>query len=346
VNFSRFASRVGCITVAAIAVALSPGNGAHAGGDSFTIESLKPYVHDGTCCVLAANVDRWTSMNGSAAQELFGLLPSARGRTAEQRSDTLQTAKAELLQLGVRGGGMTMGIDDLPFGGPLLIVAAGPGADQQRLTAMAQRVAPAVAMHGDEPIFKAARWVDAHNVAIGGSEEIVERYSRVTPAARLDLMQPLAELLEGGALTAVVLSLDPDTRRVLRELWPDSLPAPLDNLTAATFADDVQWVGAELRDRPRPMMRITIALRDEPTAAALLTWIEGRVELLVNEAPQDLPRRDAAVKHVSAALRPRREGARLVLDSQPGTNQFGAYRAMIMSVVKPLQETPVTPATE
>lgn len=110
----------------------------------------------------------------------------------------------------------------------------------------------------------------------------LDRYEKLTPAPRTDLVDPA---IEDGVTFAVVLSPSADARRVLRELWP-MLPPPYDKLTGPLVADDVRSVTATVQlgvassaslsiNSPNPSAREAVAKAISTGLQTGVAWIEA-----------------------------------------------------------------------
>jgi hypothetical protein len=300
---------------------------------------IDAFLNDETWVVLCSDFERFTAVESK--EQLLRLLSI--GRLNKSQSDLeamaarIQSMGPAVRELGLSEGWMLFSLDDfLRRGSAAVVLPLASDGKREEALRMAQNSPPAIAVRDEtghiQPPQRRAVWLDEHGVILAGTQQIIDRYSQLTPSPRPDLIEPVRELMAGGAFIAVAASPDPDARRAMRELWPH-LPPPLDELTGTMLADDVRWIGAEVRDKPRPMARLIVELRDEATARRLQSWITRSVaslaEALEHEAPDDALRGQETVDRLAAALRPRREGARVVLDLEPGGDQIGALYALI-----------------
>lgn len=181
-------------------------------------------------------------------------------------------------------------------GGPVAIVTAQSGQSIDKVETLAKNLLRQ---------FNATDVVTGRkgDVFIVGSKSNVERYSKLQPADRGDLIDPLAKLIGERTFAAVVFCPGADYRRVVRELWPQ-LPGALAAMKGE-LAD--RWLRVELSLNQPPDIKPRLALvasdvasaelfaklwRDIPTATtqfggnqASKDLAKGYAQLLVDSVP-------------------------------------------------------------
>lgn len=248
---------------------------------------------------------------------------------------------ADFEERGVSQLWVVASLDDmLRRGGPVMVAPLALGADPEVAMEAIRPVAAVAPVRGENgaahPAERATAWLADRDVVIAGSRHVVDHYTQLSPVPRPDLTGPIDEFIGGGAVGAIVVSLDADARRAVRELWPQ-LPPPLDVVTGAFLADEMKWLAVDYLADPKPAGRLMIELRDETCAERLHAWLESNIATMIaaldRNFPVDEPQREATVARFRAALKPRREGARIVLDLEPDGDQIKSLYALVKPAI-------------
>jgi len=332
--------RTGAIAPLALAAALLAAWPCRAQTDANLTKPIEPFLDGGAWAVVCSDMDRWTAIgNDDALMDLMKIKHPLQEASRRRLAGMLQAAIPELRRMGVHRGWMVLSLDDvLVRGGAPLIFPIDDDGDRDEALRMAKNIAITSGvvrneLGRQEATHDAAVCLEDLGVVLSGSEQVVEYYSQLAPEARPDLVEPLEELMAGGAITAAVLSPGRDMRRAVSEMWPEDPPI-FESLTGAMLADDVRWVGIELRHEPRAVARVIVVLRDEATAKRFDLWLNQKLEWLATQTPPEMPAGDPTLRRTAEALRPRREGSRIVLELDPSGEQINAIRAVVTPLVE------------
>ncbi len=207
----------------------------------------------------------WMSAEVKVAEnagKLFQLLPNGSG---DMKSWMMGAALAEgLVQRFRQAGGqdlyVVVGLGDIHIGGgPLGIATTRPGQHSEKVE---QLIRDSIREFGGAGPRDAGAQIDVlrkGDVVLVGTKSTVARYAALKSSPRTDLIEPLATLIEGGAMAAGVFCPGSDYRRVSRELWPE-FPGSLAPLRGE-LAD--RWLRFELSINPPPIRPAAALARGE-----------------------------------------------------------------------------------
>lgn len=129
-----------------------------------------------------------------------------------------------------------------------------------------------------------------------------------------------------AALTAIkqspiqiAVGLDPDTRRVIREFWPE-LPAELGGGSGLNLADGWKWLALGLTPSPRPEAQFILQANDVPAAEASAKTLAALLKLAMSTGAVEESNTAALTK----LLTPTQQGDRLIVainDANGGTQK-------------------------
>lgn len=251
--------------------------------------------------------------------ERMGLPPSA-----FEGAKSVMTAVERLRELGAYELATALSIDDLPGNAPPPVVLWLKDGSQ---------VAEAKELIEQQPWFTAPMTVRAESDRLWiGAAKAIDRVAEKTPTERPDLLQPLKDSRLAGAAVTVVVSPGEDSRRVIRELWP-RLKAPFDRLDGRLVADGVRRLVLEVSTNPSsPGAALRLVADSEPTADTFIALAEAadakaREDLGPMPAPQAM-----IVEAFMNQLKPKQEGAEVVLAVNGGTAVQGLVNSMLPSV--------------
>ncbi|MFV0535480.1 MAG: DUF1559 domain-containing protein, partial [Cumulibacter sp.] len=269
---------------------------------------LDAYIEEGTLLVAALDLDETTSTE--TTQWLLGAIEAAAPALGadDAAAPAMITRQGisqlrELRDFGATEIGLVVAIEDLKMNyGPLLVAnlpdveAAAKARDwlQSRLAAM----------QGGQLQTRLAG-----STLLVGTTATLDRYANLKPAARPDLIEPLAA--EDAALAAV-LSPGHDERRVLRELWP-MLPRPYDKLTGPLVADDVHGVTATIQLGAAPSAELRIASPNPSAREAIAQALSAGMQTGVAWVEAHQPQYAVAAKGAVDLLAPRIEPGAVTL---------------------------------
>ncbi|MCA9168758.1 MAG: DUF1559 domain-containing protein [Planctomycetales bacterium] len=137
-----------------------------------------------------------------------------------------------------------------------------------------------------------------------------------------ELAQPLAQT--DDSLAGLLLFGDPDSRRVLRETFPQ-LPPPFEAIDGRLIADEIEWGHVSLHTRQEPRVELFIKTFDQNSAQAIEQSVTAGAKLLQKQLATLLPAGDLP----KDMLRPIAEdgGVKVVIAQTP------QERALLASVV-------------
>lgn len=244
---------------------------------------LENYLDGGTFLVASLNLDDATS--DESRQWLIATIEAAGPAlgSGDATMPAMITRQAisklrELRDFGAAEIVLVVAIEDLTMNhGPLLV------------TKFPDAAAAAKARDWVQPRLQMTPGVEARlsgSMLLVATTATLDRYEKLTPAPRTDLVDPVTE---DGATFAAVLSPGADARRVLRELWP-MLPPPYDKLTGTLVADDVSSVTATVQlgaapnaklsiNSPNPSAREAVAKAISVGLQTGVVWIEANQPL-------------------------------------------------------------------
>lgn len=256
---------------------------------------LDGYLDDGTLLVASLDLDEATSTDSTqwliATIEAAGpALGDAATPAACARQVIAQVR--ELRDFGVQEIGLVLTVDDLLMNhGPLVF------------TKLPDEAAAAKARDWLQTRLQAMKGVETRlsgSMLLVGTTATQDRYAKLTPAARPDLVDALGA--ENAALAAV-LSPGADARRVLRELWP-MLPSPYDKLTGSLVADDVRGVTAIVRLGAAPSAELSINSPNLAARKAIAEAISRGLQTGVAWVEANQPQYAVAAKNAARILTP------------------------------------------
>ena len=299
-------------------------------------EAIERFVDDSVWAVLCCDFSRWASLESDNA--LLGIARIRHPWQEEKRKRLEKNLKAlppVLDGMGIEAGWMLLSPDDaIRRGGFPILFPVKEGGDHSEVQRMARNIAISAGEARDEggqqvPTNRTSQWIDESRVVISGTNQVVEHYLDVKSESRQDLFGPLKELMSGGAIVAVVLSPDWHSRRAIRELWPPDAPSPFDSINGSMIADDVRWIGFELRAKPQPLGRLIIELDNVAIAQQFHTWIRQKLKWVAKQPAPNGQSGDPNLIGLVNTLQPQRVGKRIILEFDSSGNQVSALYALV-----------------
>ncbi len=259
---------------------------------------LQNYLDDGTFLVASLDLDDATS--AESAQWLIATIEAAAPvlGSGDATMPLMITRQAisqlrELRDFGAKDIGLVLAIEDLTMNhGPLLV------------TKLPDEAAAAKARDWLQPRLQMTPGVKARlsgSMLLVATTATLDRYEKLTPAPRPDLVDPATE---DGATLAAVLSPGADARRVLRELWP-MLPPPYDKLTGSLVADDIQTVTATVQLGAAPNAALSVHSPDPSACEAVAKAAEAGLQSGVAWVEANQPPYGTGAKAAAELLSPK-----------------------------------------
>ncbi len=299
-------------------------------------QSIERFIDDGAWVIMCTDFTRWTELESE--EVLSDLLRIKYPWDEEKRNRLSQNFKAlapRVARMGIEKNWIVISPQDILFrrGFPLFF-SVKEGGNHSEVLELAKSMAVLSNFVGYEHLsfsfpYKDAEWFEEERLVLSGSSDVLEYYSNLEPEARPDLLEPLNELMSNGAVIAFVISPDRHARRAVKELWPRDVPAILDNIDGKMIADDIGWIGFELRANPRPVGRLIIELKSELQAKQLHTWINQKLTWLAKQRKSTIASEGLAPVRLANALRPRLSNKRIVIELDSTGIQINALYALI-----------------
>ncbi len=117
----------------------------------------------------------------------------------------------------------------------------------------------------------------------------------------------------------IAVGLDPDTRRVIREFWPE-LPAELGGGSGKTLADGWKWLALGLTPSPRPELQFVLQANDGSSAESSAKTLAALLNLGMSTGAVN----ESSIGALKKLLTPTQQGDRLILsinDTNGGTQK-------------------------
>lgn len=288
-------------------------------------DDLAPYLDDQTFLVasldMAVATDEATIAPLLTVVETLGAAATPQGATpvGVMLREAVGVLR-ELHQKGATSVALVAGVDDVrPDFGPLLLVRVEDAANLNAAAAvLAERLASLNAT---------LRATAGRRGLLIGSQPTLDRYSALQAKPRPDLTRPLT----GERPFELIVSPGADSRRVIRELWPD-LPSELASLDGRLIADDLLHTALTLFTKPAGGAELRLQAANEPAAEQLERAIEELYAAGVNATREHRPEFASIVEQATEVLKPRREGDAVTLAIRSGDPASGR---LVMRVLAP-----------
>lgn len=240
--------------------------------------AIAPYLTDDVGDVAFVDLTRidFTTLFGELAR--LGLLPEAEPAALEQHAAALQKAYAELPKLGAERAYVLFRVSDVSAGGLTWIVTVKQGGNPAEvatfLNNVREKLAPEMKRSWGDVLAgyvlpKAFVAVSETIVAAGNEEQVarVKELGAKPPAAgRVEAIAALEAL--GDADAGLAVFGDPDSRRVVREMFPQ-MPAPFMEIDGKLLADGVRSAGVAVTFPPKLQLSVIVDATNPETAATL-----------------------------------------------------------------------------
>lgn len=247
---------------------------------------------------------------GQAAAPNRNVSPGAAAREAIGVLRELHAAGASELRL-------VFAIDDVrPAFGPLVLVAFD---EESRADAAAALLRDRLA-----PLRIEVR--EAGDGLRLGSVPTLERYEGLQPEARPDLLEPL----DRSAPLSLVFSPGADSRRVIRELWPD-LPPELASVEGRLIADGMRHVGFTLSAGEQAGAEFRVQAANEPAAEQFVRAIGEAYAAGVATVRDWRPEFESIAEQAAEVLKPEREGDAVVIRLRAGDPAGGQLAMRVLA---------------
>jgi hypothetical protein len=230
---------------------------------------LAPFVNDDT--FLVAHVDIASLKVSENSGELWQVLPKLSGDAQVWIAGAMMVdgLARQFQQAGGQSIYVVAGLGDAHIGGgPVILATVRSGHRPQEIERLFHDMIPQIIAYprqmSDDAFAKQITVQQRGDAVLVGTKSSVARYASLKPAARNDLIAPLTKLSGEGALAAAVFCPGPDSRRVVRELWPN-LPGSLEPLRGE-MADRWLHLEAAVNLPPDAKPRLALEARDADAA--------------------------------------------------------------------------------
>lgn len=217
--------------------------------------------------------------------------------------------------------------------GPLGVLTA----DNTSQAASIQQMASGLLSMGPGDV-KNLRAVVHETQVLIGQQATIDHYIGVAASERTDLQESIADMFDDPdevkqPRAGLVLALGPQTRRVVRDLWPE-LPTPFDVADGPFVADDVKLISATLSCPPEWRTHMAVHTASEDAAATVEKLVDAAWRRLIeglSSKPNQAQLVDLA-QRASRVLAPERDGADVMIRASHDDREVGE---MINSVLLP-----------
>lgn len=305
--------------------------------------ALAKYLTDD---VVAVGYLDLTKVNASAAvDELARLEVATESEVAQARAaaSAVQESYRELTRRGAMRAFALVRMTDLAHRGPTWVIEVAPDGDAVAVAALLQGWSAAAQnnprLRGPAMIAPVEVTTEG-GVVLGAASEAhmatlkASNSKEVRPSAATALETLLAK--DAG----LIVFGDPDSRRVLREMFPQ-LPEPFAKIDGKLIADGVTWAAFTLKLPPDPVVGVAIEATNEETAKTLsdaadqgLAMLNGLILAASVKGDADA----ASLIPVVALLKPESNGTRLSMALGDDQDEIVAFQQLVAPAVRAARE--------
>ncbi len=284
--------------------------------------AVLPYVTDDVLAVACVDLD---SLDVPAVANRIAVVASffdVRVTELETFSKAVQSRIDRLRELGLGRVYILFRVDDVAHGGPTWFAPVKKGSDAGQLVAALKEILPR------EPR-KSDAWLPKHFAVVDGAIlgasnlaqlDAFQKSRRDAGACRADAKESVSWCADHAA--GFVLCADADSRRVLREMFPQ-LPEPFEKIDGPFVADSLRWAGVAVDFRPKLQVDAMMEMNDAESAriakAAMAEGLKLGEARFAKEVPYVRDELRAVVARVLGMIEPevRETGVVLELGDNP-----------------------------
>ncbi len=233
---------------------------------------------------------------------------------------------SKLTRAGIHYVYVLLRTSDVNAGGPVWIVPVASGklelaekSLQNMLTELPQL----------QSVFQSIQTRD--NSIVAGASEFQVKQAMSRRKLKRDLSTAWQALGTGSA--GLIVFGDPDSRRVVREMFP-VLPAPFDSITADLLANNLSWGGIELKFPPKLKVKIEIEAANSATAKVVSEAIRNGLEKLGTWKKVQSLLPEAERNDMFNSLNPVVDDTRTTLAFDPITNDLKRLAKVLGPIVR------------
>lgn len=269
--------------------------------------AVLPYLADDVVAVACVDLD---SLDVPAAANRIAVVASffdVRVTELEAASKTTESRINRLREMGLGRIYVLFRVDDVAHGGPTWFARVKEGGNPEQLVAALKEFL------SREPR-KPDAWLPKHFAVVDGailaasSEvqlEALRESRRDAGACRPDAKEAVSWCASHAA--GFVLCADPDSRRVLREMFP-RLPEPFEKIDGPFLADSLRWAGVTVDFRPKLQVDALMQMSDAESAriarAAMAEGLKLGEARFAKEVPYVRDELRAVVARVLGMVKP------------------------------------------
>lgn len=303
--------------------------------------AVMPYVADDVTAVAFVDVSKLNLIAIADEAASLKLLSDAEEIAGMQSAAIAQKFVAEYLKSGGQGVYVAFRNSDVVRGGTTWVIETESEATAAAVKNLLKgwlKMIPPNAMGDVSDVLPKVLRVEG-NVILGGPNQArldeVEKARRAT--AREDVVAALAGL--AGADAGIVAFGDPDSRRVIRELWP-AAPAPFAEIDGRFLADGLRSICLTLKFPPQPAATLAVAAVDENEAAVVKRAADMGLAALkavglseMASGPPAHKARSAVLLPLLARLSPQVSGSTVSMSLGKDPADFSALKALIAPAI-------------
>jgi len=297
--------------------------------------AVVPYLSDDVSSV--AYVDLEKVDIAAALEELIKLkiIPESERAEARQQSAAVQNLYAELTNRGARRIYVLVRMSGVFEGGPTCLIEVADDKQPQAVIGWLKPWLEKAKELGDAAQFAPREMTADGNVILAASSakrlELLKK-SR-TDSPRKEAVAALAAL--GDAAAGFVAFGDADSRRVVREMFPQ-LPPPFMEIDGKLLADGLKWCGVTIALTPTPTISLKLETFGDEVAATLeqsaVKALELAKALMLKELVDGPPVHQARAKEILPILpllKPQVEGKRVTIAFGDDEGELNFIRNML-----------------
>ncbi|RIK76059.1 MAG: hypothetical protein DCC67_14420 [Planctomycetota bacterium] len=258
-----------------IAVAVAASLAACGIGRAEDHAAVGPFIDNDVAAVAFVNLE---SINVPAVLEeieRLKLIPEDEIAAARQQAHAVQGVFGQLPAKGARRAYVLLRPQDVFHGGPTWLVETETPEQAAAVIECLKPMLADVRRSGDVANFLPEELRARGSMVIAAPANRMDKLATADAAVREDALAALAAL---DADAGVVYFHSPDTKRVLREMFPP-LPAPFMEIDGQLLADGVKWAAFNIKLPPQPTIGASIETTAPEGAATLRGAFEKGAEL-------------------------------------------------------------------
>jgi hypothetical protein len=326
----------------AVAAIVALGSSRSAGGAE--LGALARYLSDD---VVAVGYLDLTKVNASAAvDEMARLGVATEGEVTQARAaaSAVQESYRELTRRGATRAFAMVRLTDLAHGGPTWVIEVAPNGDAGAVAALFQDWSAAAK---ENPRLRGPAMIAPVEVATEGGVVLgaaSEAQMKLLKSAQVkEVRSAAATALETllGVDAGVIAFGDPDSRRVLREMFPQ-LPPPFAEIDGKLIADGVSWAAITLKLPPEPIVGVAVEAANEETSKTLSGAAEKGLAMLKGMIMAASVKGDseaASLIPVVGLLKPESDGLRLSMTLGDDNEEVVAFQQLLAPALRAARES-------